>query len=329
MEMTDTDFSQSISRFLLLGLGLLFLAQGERVDPTLEAVRTIAESQPNRAKYAEITLITCAYAASGNVLKVQEMLRVCTEHITENALAEHQMVAVIGLSLIAMGEEVSSEMTLRTFEHLLHYGELPIRRAVPLALALLYLSNPEYPIIDQFSRLSHDHDHEVSLNAILGLGLISAGCNNSRVSNTLRQLADFYSKETSHLYIVRLAQGLNAMGKGLLTLSPFHSDRLLLSSCGIAGILTILHSAIDLKQTLLSDNYHYLVYFLTPAMNIRYLMTVEDSDLNTIVKTNVRVGLAVETVGQAGRPKTITGFQVHLCIYDCDIHTNNSLSLSI
>ena len=47
-------------------------------------------------------------------------------------------------------------MSLRTFDHLLHYGELPVKRVVPLALALLYVSNPDYSVIDQLSRLSHD-----------------------------------------------------------------------------------------------------------------------------------------------------------------------------
>jgi len=41
----------------------------------------------------------------------------------------------------------------------------------------------------------------------------------------------------------------------------------------------------------------------------RFLLTV-DADLN-LLPTSVRVGQAVETVGQAGRPKTITGFQTH------------------
>ena len=56
------------------------------------------------------------------------------------------------------------------------------------------------------------------------------------------------------------------------------------------------------------DKFHFLLFHLTTAMNPRYLLTV-DAELKP-VKTNVRVGLAVETVGQAGRPKTITGFQV-------------------
>ncbi len=29
------------------------------------------------------------------------------------------------------------QMSLRAFDHLLHYGELPIRRAVPIAMAML------------------------------------------------------------------------------------------------------------------------------------------------------------------------------------------------
>ena len=51
---------------------------------------------------------------------------------------------------------LTTKMSLRTFDHLLHYGELPVKRVVPLALALLYVSNPDYSVIDQLSRLSHD-----------------------------------------------------------------------------------------------------------------------------------------------------------------------------
>eukprot|EP01038_Epipyxis_sp_PR26KG_P006135 gene6135-8459_t len=303
MESSDVDLNHTSSRFLCLGLGLLYLGKNERADAVLEAVRTI---EHKRGKYAEITLETCAYAGTGNVLKVQQMLRLCTDHLTESA--EHQAVAVIGIALTTIGEEIGSEMTLRTFEHLLHYGELPIRRVVPLALSLLYVSNPDYTIVDQLSRLSHDQDPELAQCAILGLGLVSAGSNNSRVAGLLRQLSEFYAREANHLFIVRIAQGLNAMGKGLLGLSPFHSDRLLLNGPGLAGILVLLHACIDIKGTIL-DKYHYLLFYLGVSMNPRYLCTV-DEDLQPI-KSSVRVGQAVETVGQAGRPKTITGFQTH------------------
>jgi hypothetical protein len=63
------------------------------------------------------------------------MLHVCAEHIDEKA--DHQAAAVLGIALVTLGEDVGSEMALRTYDHLLHYGGLPIRRAVPLGLALM------------------------------------------------------------------------------------------------------------------------------------------------------------------------------------------------
>jgi 26S proteasome regulatory subunit N1 len=165
METSDADLDNTCSRFMCLGLGLLYLGKGEAADGVLEALKTI---EHKRGRYAEVTLESCAYAGTGNVLKVQELLRSCTEHLTENA--EHQSVAVLGIALVTAGEEIGMEMTLRTFEHLLHYGELPIKRVVPLALALLYVSNPEYTIIDQLSRLSHDQDADIAQCAIFGLG---------------------------------------------------------------------------------------------------------------------------------------------------------------
>ncbi len=95
----------------------------------------------------------------------------------------------------------------------------------------------------------------------------------------------------------------------------------------MAGILTVLHALVDIKNTVL-DRYHYLLFYLATAINPRSLVTllVEEGQgeagegegevvAPVSVKASVRVGLAVETVGQAGRPKTITGFQV--CANTC------------
>ena len=51
------------------------------------------------------------------------------------------------------------------------------------------------------------------------------------------------------------------------------------------------------------------MYNLVLAMYPRFLITLDDELKNKPV--TVRVGQAVDTVGQAGRPKTITGFQTH------------------
>jgi 26S proteasome regulatory subunit N1 len=303
MEATDDELGHSHARFLCLGLALLYLGQMEKADAMIEALRTI---EHNISKFAVITLETCAYAGSGNVLKIQEMLHQCAEHLTEDA--DHQMAAVLGIGLITMGEDVGSEMALRAFDHLLHYCELPVKRAVPLALAVLNISNPDFTIIDQLSRLSHDPDADMSQNAIIALGVVSAGTNNSRVAGLLRQLSEFYSKEAGHVFCVRIAQGLLHMGKGLMTINPFHSDRLLLNGPALGGVLVLLHSCLDLKNTLL-DKSHYLLFYLNCAMNPRMLITV-DEDIEW-KPTTVRVGQAIETVGQAGKPKRITGFQTH------------------
>ncbi len=65
-----------------------------------------------------------------------------TEHVLtrHHAQANHQAPAVMGIALIAMGEPVGTQMSMRALEHLLQYGEQPVRRAVPLAIALLNTS---------------------------------------------------------------------------------------------------------------------------------------------------------------------------------------------
>ena len=47
-----------------------------------------------------------------------------------------------------MGEDIGADMCLRTFDHLLQYGEPVVRRAVPLSLGLHSISNPRLEIMD-------------------------------------------------------------------------------------------------------------------------------------------------------------------------------------
>lgn len=220
----------------------------------------------------------------------------------------NQSAAVLGLAGVAMGEELGAEMVLRSLDNILQYGEQSARRAVPLALALLHVSNPDFQHVDTLSRLSHDEDELVSQNAIMGLGLLGAGTNNSRIAKALRQLALFYHKEPNHLFLVRIAQGLVHAGKGLLTLSPYHSDGMLLNKIALGGLLTVLHASLSMKSTILSSR-HWLLYWVVLAMRPRMLVAL-DEKLEPM-KLDVRVGTAVDTVRQAGKPKSITGFQTH------------------
>lgn len=51
----------------------------------------------------------------------------------------------------------------------------------------------------------------------------------SPLTGILRNLASYYYKEPTLLFLVRTAQGLAHMGKGLIGLSPYHTDKQLLS----------------------------------------------------------------------------------------------------
>ena len=98
------------------------------------------------------TFLNDYFSGTGNVLKIQQLLHICSEHIevkpedkkdekdkdkkdkdkkskdketsedSLNDLAGHQSVAVLGIALIAMGEEIGSEMALRAFGHLVRNG---------------------------------------------------------------------------------------------------------------------------------------------------------------------------------------------------------------
>lgn len=57
----------------------------------------------------------------------------------------------------------------------LRYGEPTLRRAVPLALALISVSNPRLNILDTLSKFSHDADPEVSYNSIFAMGMVGSG----------------------------------------------------------------------------------------------------------------------------------------------------------
>merc|ERR1711981_392078 len=349
MEKSDQDLKDPFAKYLPLGIGLCYLGKQEAAEATVATLEVLSDPFQSMAK----TLVDiCAYAGTGNVLKIQNLLHICSEHhepsekddvpfkkdkssskssggnkddkkeekkkeeeeaaakaeAVSKDLSTQQAVAVLGLALVAMGEDIGSEMLFRHFGHLLRYCEPVIRRAVPLALGLISVSNPQLNILDTLSKFSHDADAEVAHNAIFAMGLLGAGSNNARLAAMLRQLAQYHSKDSNNLFMVRIAQGLVHMGKGTLTLNPYHSDNQLLSPVSVAGLLGCILAFLDVKSTILGKA-HYLLYALSTAIQPRMLVTF-DEELRPL-PVSVRVGQAVDVVGQAGKPKTITGFQTH------------------
>lgn len=155
MEREDQHLDEKWARFMVLGLALLYLGKcavrfgafrvanilvtgmQDGSDATLETLKAIEHPV---SKQAQILVEACAYAGTGNVLRVQTMLHHCDEHLekdkekaeapkddaTPAAETEEkpksdntfQGFAVIAIALIAMGEDIGAEMSLRQFNHL-------------------------------------------------------------------------------------------------------------------------------------------------------------------------------------------------------------------
>jgi 26S proteasome regulatory subunit N1 len=57
------------------------------------------------------------------------------------------------------------------------------------------------------------------MNAIFAMGMVGAGTNNARLAQMLRQLAAYYHKEPSCLFMVRIAQ-VRRRRKRILQVEP-------------------------------------------------------------------------------------------------------------
>jgi len=132
------------------------------------------------------------------LLKVQEYLQLATKHYDEKTdaiLIKQIQLKLLGVCLITIGEEVGRKHIIRLIHHLLQYGDKNIKPIVPIMLTILGIHNFNIQTTDLLYKMAHSEDKETALRAILGLGLISAGSNNSRVSALLKNLGFYYSEE--------------------------------------------------------------------------------------------------------------------------------------
>ena len=163
---------------------------------------------------------------------------------------------------------------MRLLNHILHFSKSEKKRIVPIALAILSLSNAKINVMDLLFKLAYDTDVQISHRAIICLGLVGAGTNNSRLADIFRKLASYYNREEQTLLVIRVAQGLLYMGKGMLSIQPYYSERFLLSKVGMSGLIIFLVSLLDINVTLLGKT-HYMIYFLSLAMYPKSLFVVK------------------------------------------------------
>lgn len=116
-------------------MGLVLLGAQKDADLMIEATQ-LEEFPADLRLYMKTLLTACAYAGSGNVVKIQEMQHLVAKK-TDEINAKIKSLAVIAISIIGLGEEVGMEMIPRAFNRFLQYGDLAVKRAVSLANGLL------------------------------------------------------------------------------------------------------------------------------------------------------------------------------------------------
>lgn len=104
------------------------------------------------------------------------------------------------------------------------------------------------------------------------------------------------------MILLRIAQGLIHLGKGTMTLNPFHSDRQLICPTVVGALFCVCLAFIDSEQSffffykflfkflaVLNGKQHYLLFSLVAAIQPRMLITVvqDEKDNNELVQKSV------------------------------------------
>ena len=138
MEMEPEQLKSPWIKFYALGLALLFFGKQDASDAIVETLKAIDHPI---ADEAIVMLTLCSFAGTGEVLRIQQMLRLCAERpedpkeegSEEKKEGENKEekkddgkgsfkegLAVIAIAAIAMGEDVGKELCMRHFGHLVY-----------------------------------------------------------------------------------------------------------------------------------------------------------------------------------------------------------------
>lgn len=293
------------ARWFAVSLALNFMGKQEKCETVIEALESVEHPLGKIcAQYVEI----CAYIGSGNVLKIQEYMEKAIKASEDEQEILSQTIGLIGIALIAVSDVVGTKMVIRNIHHILQYCNSALKRAVPIMLTVVGVKDFNIQITDLLYKLAHDEDKETALRALLGLGIIAAGTNNSRVGGLLRSLAQYYETDDEYLFVIKVALGILHAGKGLVGINPYYSEDFIYSKTSFASVFILINMMTDMMEYFVKDH-HYMLYYFSAGLYPKMLFML-DEKLDQ-VKINVRVGQALDTVAQVGKPRKITGFQTY------------------
>ncbi|KAG4188533.1 hypothetical protein ERO13_A08G170200v2 [Gossypium hirsutum] len=273
----------------LLGAGLVNYSVTNDYDLILNSLTAILKHENVFHDLIVFTVISLGlvYVGSSNGEVAQEIADALTGRSVSELGQPIIRLLVLFLGLIYLGKQMinlSQNQKMRDYVDiiLLSCAHAGTRNVLMVQKLLGHCSHLENTETSQGSAvLGIAIVAMVEEAVVISLGLIGAGTNNARIVGMLRNLLSFYYKVPSLLFCVRITQGLVHIGKGLLTLNPYHSDRLLCSSLlsfvitkiAVAGLVTILHACLDMKYIILGK-YHFVLYYHFVSY-VPFLPTVE------------------------------------------------------
>ncbi|KAI5192774.1 26S proteasome regulatory subunit N1 [Nematocida minor] len=305
----------NIVRFALLGVSLIFLQGTDAVYSVIES----AEVLGTYATALSILMRSMAYLGTGDTDVIHDILKDALD-ISENASEEAEatengniydtfdyktVFSILGVALISMGDDTSVQMAAHILEGSSLLDIPRAHMAIPLAYSLLYMSSGRTDIIDKLRRCICSSDLSVIVSAVVSLGTIAAGSNNSRVISILDDISSVCGKGASGS-VIKIAYGLVRMGHGLFGLSVMRDG--VISSKSVACFMGFLFGAMDGGISVL-DRYYFILMLISASIHPKYLIGVNAEGVP--VDVNIRVGGRVDITGVAGSPRKLSGAQVH------------------
>lgn len=268
----------------LLAFGLMFLQSECYVEHLLNDVPMEYKSM------LETVLHIFMFTGSNNMIEIKKLLTICGKTSTnddsknQNFNLLHKQFAVVGIALIGMGGgRISIKMSVRLLQRIYKYCD-ELASVVPLAIALLYVSNPELNIILMLRGMISDsiktkkrYSLYVTFSVIYALGLIGAGTKNCTIRNILNDI-DAVTKY--HKFLKNISLSLLYLGRGTITLDPNRNGDKDLHKCfsliGLGGLISsVIQFIHNLDINCIEHNFLYL-FDLTLTMYPRTLITINE-----------------------------------------------------
>ncbi|KAK8799616.1 hypothetical protein WA158_006164 [Blastocystis sp. Blastoise] len=310
--LTETQMKAPLGIMAGLALALVFMNSRNQYEDLFLPLITAFDLPPLYLSYVSICVRSMCYFGTGDMNIIQEFLIILSDMIPKEEDALAQKACVFGLVFLCMGEPLSTKMVYRQLELLITLSSPPVKNIVPLAYALLSPSSPNPSLMDIIIRKTAGIDREKPLPeakpALFALGLMGAGTNAAKISNHLRNLMTVYTNKRIDIKYIKRIMGMVYLGKGLLSLSPIHTDRQLLCPTSLACLLLpIFYQLCTIGTVPLYES--MFSYMMLGAAYPSCVALFDEND--KVVKSLVRVGQAVDITGVAGNPRPISGFQTN------------------